>query len=92
MRSSQIKDLKNILAELDSEIKLVCVCGNHDVGDQPTRESIDMYKSEFGDDYFSFWQNGCKFIALNSQIYFDSSKIPELKEQQEFDLFMYSIK
>jgi len=27
-----------------------------------------MFKEEFGDDYFSFWCGGVKFIVLNSQI------------------------
>ncbi len=83
IRAAQIKDLKSVLTELDPCIKLVCICGNHDVGDTPTIQSIDAYKKEFGEDYYSFWVNGCKFICLNSQIYFDSSKIPELKLSQD---------
>ena len=83
IRKKQIKDLKEVLSELDSSIKLVCVCGNHDVGDIPTVESIEIYKKDFGEDYFSFWHSGCKFIALNSQIYFNSSKIPELRLDQD---------
>ena len=34
LRKRQVKDLKIVLSELDPEIKIVCVCGNHDVGDQ----------------------------------------------------------
>lgn len=83
MRAEQVKDLKNVLSELDSRVKLVCVCGNHDVGDEPTVESIDQYKSEFGDDYFSFWTNGCKFITLNSQLYFNSKQVAHLRQQQD---------
>ena len=55
LREAQIADLKKTLDELDPEIKLVCICGNHDVGDEPTKETIDEYKKEFGDDYMSFW-------------------------------------
>lgn len=83
LRKSQVADLKAILCELDPAIKLVCVCGNHDVGDKPTEESIDIYKKDFGDDYFSFWHSGCKFITLNSQLYYDSSEIPEQKKEQD---------
>ena len=83
LRSEQVKDLKSTLGELDSEIKLVCVCGNHDIGDEPSEESIKVYKQDFGEDYFSFWLNGCKFIVLNSQLYFNSNKCPELREAQD---------
>ena len=78
LRESQVNDLKKSLSELDSGIKLVCICGNHDVGDEPTKDTIDQYSKEFGDDYFSFWCRGCKFITLNSQLYFNSSKVPEV--------------
>ena len=83
MRAEQVRDLKEALNELDADIKLVCVCGNHDVGDTPTAETIQLYKQDFGEDYFSFWQGGCKFIVLNSQLYFDSSLVPQLKEEQD---------
>ena len=83
LREAQIKDLKQSLLQLDPAIKLVCVCGNHDVGDIPTVESIDTYRTDFGDDFFSFWNSGCKFLVLNSQMYFNSSKIPELKKEQD---------
>lgn len=83
LRKAQIKDLKETLVELDYEIRLICVCGNHDVGDIPTIESIETYKSDFGEDYFSFWHSGCKFICLNSQVYKDSSEIPMIKKEQD---------
>lgn len=83
MREAQISDLKKELSKVDSSIKLVCVCGNHDVGDIPTAESIEIYKKDFGDDYFSFWQSGCKCIVLNSQMYFNHNEIPELKMEQD---------
>jgi serine/threonine-protein phosphatase CPPED1 len=51
--------------------------------DNPTKESIAAYKSEFGDDYFSFWVNGCKFIAINSQFYLNSEHVPDERKAQE---------
>jgi hypothetical protein len=83
MRADQIEDLKIVLRELNPAIKLVCVCGNHDVGDIPTPDTISMYKKEFGEDYFSFWCNGCKFICLNSQLYFNSSRADESMREQD---------
>ncbi|RMZ95200.1 serine threonine- phosphatase CPPED1 [Brachionus plicatilis] len=83
MRTEQVRDLKETLGELNPDIKLVCVCGNHDIGDRPTEQTIQVYKDDFGDDYFSFWCQGCKFIALNSQLYFDSSLCPSQKAEQD---------
>ena len=44
-----------VYKELDKEIPLVCLSGNHDIGEEPTMELIENYKKDFGDDYFSFW-------------------------------------
>ena len=55
----------------------VCVCGNHDVGNRPTKDTIENYKSTFGDDYFSFWFGGVHFIVLNSQLYEDYSLVED---------------
>lgn len=55
---SQVEDFKKVFEELDPSIPLVCVCGNHDVGDTPTQQSVQKYRSNFGDDYFTFWVGG----------------------------------
>jgi len=67
-RLEELVAYKKIYSKLDKNIPLVCVCGNHDVGNKPTTKTIQLYKEEFGDDYFSFWCGGVKFIVLNSQI------------------------
>uniref|UniRef100_A0A8C3PWK1 Calcineurin-like phosphoesterase domain-containing protein n=1 Tax=Chrysolophus pictus TaxID=9089 RepID=A0A8C3PWK1_CHRPC len=82
-RKNQEEDLKNVLQNTDQDIPLVFVSGNHDIGNIPTRETIDNYCKSWGDDYFSFWVGGVFFLVLNSQLYFDSSKCPELKQAQD---------
>ncbi|CAH1794909.1 unnamed protein product [Owenia fusiformis] len=82
-RAAQEKDLKQVFNEIHPDIPLVCVCGNHDVGDSPTPESIQIYKNSFGDDYFAFTVGGVRYIALNSQFYQDSSQVPDLKQEQD---------
>ena len=54
----QVKDFAEVFQELEPSIPLVCVCGNHDVGDTPTQDSLQKYRSNFGDDFFSFWVGG----------------------------------
>lgn len=41
------------------------------------------YKSSFGDDYFSFWCGGVRFLVLNTQYFEDASKVPELAQKHE---------
>ncbi|KAK7073568.1 Serine/threonine-protein phosphatase cpped1 [Halocaridina rubra] len=81
LRKRQVKDFKKVFAGLD--IPLVCVCGNHDVGNTPTPSTVAGYKKDFGDDYFSFWCGGVFFIVLNSQFYEDASKTAALAAEQE---------
>lgn len=86
IRRGQIDAFKAVFEELDKNIPLVCVCGNHDVGNQPSHESIDDYKREFGDDYFSFVVSGVLMIVLNSSLYpskySDPSLVTDLTERQ----------
>jgi len=77
IRARQEEDLKKVYSRLDPAIPMVCVCGNHDVGNSPTTQSIQRYKDSFGDDYFSFYHRGVAFLVLNSQFYEDSSQVVE---------------
>eukprot|EP00189_Rhodosorus_marinus_P008253 CAMPEP_0184752486 /NCGR_PEP_ID=MMETSP0315-20130426/43600_1 /TAXON_ID=101924 /ORGANISM="Rhodosorus marinus, Strain UTEX LB 2760" /LENGTH=284 /DNA_ID=CAMNT_0027231815 /DNA_START=583 /DNA_END=1438 /DNA_ORIENTATION=+ len=81
----QVSTFKAVMSQIHDDIPLVCVCGNHDVGNRPTPEYIDRYKARFGDDYFSFALCGVKFIVLNNQLYSDPSAAPDsFSEQHEW--------
>nr|XP_034986485.1 serine/threonine-protein phosphatase CPPED1 [Zootoca vivipara] len=82
-REAQIQDLKSTLKGVSSDVPLVFVSGNHDLGNTPTPETIEDYCQKWGDDYFSFWVGGVFFLVLNSQLYFDASKCLELKQAQD---------
>ena len=47
-----MRDLKAEFANLDPDIPMICLCGNHDVGNSPTQQTIAEYRTNFGDDYF----------------------------------------
>jgi len=81
IRKEQEKDFMEVFKELS--VPLVCVCGNHDVGNKPTKDTIANYKSSFGDDYFSFWHGGVHFMVLNSQFYEDCSLTQDLADEQD---------
>ncbi|KAM6897699.1 serine/threonine-protein phosphatase CPPED1 [Xenentodon cancila] len=82
-REGQERDLKAALKGTDPAIPLVFVSGNHDLGNQPTPSSVEEYCSAWGDDYFSFWVGGVLCLVLNSQLFYDASACPRLKEAQE---------
>jgi len=90
-RRQQLDDYKKIWRRLDKNIPLVCVCGNHDVGNSPTEKTIKLYTDEFGDDYFVFWAGGVKFIALNSQLVQHPEESGTLAKEHE-DWFEKSVK
>jgi len=82
-RIQELAAFKSIYSKLDETIPLVCVCGNHDVGNKPTEKTTQLYKEEFGDDYLSFWCGGVKFTVLNSQIVQGLSPSDELSIAHE---------
>ncbi|WP_442509268.1 metallophosphoesterase [Novipirellula sp. SH528] len=80
---TQVTQFHHDFSKVDAEIPLVCVCGNHDVGNRPTQESIASYQENFGDDYFSFWVGGVYNIVLNSSVLKDPSGAAEVLTAQQ---------
>ncbi|XP_064467253.1 serine/threonine-protein phosphatase CPPED1-like [Ornithodoros turicata] len=83
LRKAQEADFKKVFSELSSTVPLVCVCGNHDLGNQPTPESVQSFREVFGDDYFVFWCGGVMGIVINSQFYEDPSLVEDLAKEQD---------
>jgi len=81
-RQQQVADFKEVMSGVSEDIPLVCVCGNHDVGNRPNAVTIEEYKREFGDDYLAFWAGGCRCIVLNSNLHNDPRDAMELYHQQ----------
>lgn len=46
-----------------------CAAGNHDIGNEPTPASLQLYRRAVGRDYFSFQHKGCVFMVLNTQLW-----------------------
>uniref|UniRef100_A0A2S2P0S5 Calcineurin-like phosphoesterase domain-containing protein 1 n=2 Tax=Schizaphis graminum TaxID=13262 RepID=A0A2S2P0S5_SCHGA len=79
----QINDFKKVFSNLHPSIPLICVCGNHDIGDIPDENSINKYRDHFGQDYFSFWCGGVLFLVLNSQYYKNSRNVEKFAAEQD---------
>jgi 3',5'-cyclic AMP phosphodiesterase CpdA len=83
IQEKQRQDFHQVWSELHQDIALVCVCGNHDIGNRPTKASIDSFKSSFGDDYLAFWSSGhCYNIVLNTTLISDPSGAEDMYNAQ----------
>ncbi|KAI1291700.1 Serine/threonine-protein phosphatase CPPED1 [Halotydeus destructor] len=82
-RHDQMADFKKAFSTLDPDIPLVCVCGNHDVGDCPTPSTIQGFRDNHGQDYFKFYVSGCLMVVLNSQFFENRSLTQDFAEEQD---------
>ena len=83
LNPQQIADFKRIFSRVRPEVPLVCLCGNHDIGDRPTPTAIAMWRDEYQtEDYFTFWVQDTKFVVLNTQLWKDGSDAVESAEAQ----------
>lgn len=55
--------------------------GNHDVGKQPTAESLQYYRRVIGDDYYSFEHKGASFIVVDTTLW--KAPVPGESEKQD---------
>ena len=82
LQREEVDEFKKQMSEIHPDIELVCVCGNHDVGDRPNAGTIETYTSRFGADYFTFHRRGIRFCVINSQLYKDSTEAADLAAEQ----------
>ena len=81
--TSQADEYLRIAAKLDRSIPLYQLPGNHDVGNDPTPESIAGYVASFGPDHYSFHSGPIMGLVLNSCLIQSSKGAPRQAEQQE---------
>ncbi len=80
---AQIAEYLRVSAQLDKSIKLYNVAGNHDVGNEPTPESLAAYRHKFGTDYYTFRFPGFIGFVLDSSLIQHPDKAPEEAARQE---------
>jgi serine/threonine-protein phosphatase CPPED1 len=82
IQDEQFRDFKQVWSRVHPDIALVCLCGNHDVGNRPTPASIERFVSYFGDDYLSWWANGSFNIVVNTSLFADPTAAQALFDEQ----------
>jgi predicted MPP superfamily phosphohydrolase len=75
-------DFNKIKAELT--VPCHCVSGNHDVGNEPSPESLQYYRQVMGEDYYSFGHKGYLFVVVNTQLW----KTPTEGESNQHDAWL----
>jgi 3',5'-cyclic AMP phosphodiesterase CpdA len=79
---AQVSECKRIIGLIDSSIPVMCVAGNHDVGDTPDADTLGSYRRHFGDDWYGFWVGGVRFLVLNTCLFYDPSEAGDELERQ----------
>ncbi|KRY75276.1 NADPH:adrenodoxin oxidoreductase, mitochondrial [Trichinella pseudospiralis] len=81
-KAAQIRDFEQTVKLLRTDIKPIYVCGNHDIGDKPTAQTLQMYREQFGPDFYAFWIGEVKFFVFNSQYFLPISGMDMYINQQ----------
>ena len=81
--AAQAAEYRRIAARLDPGIRLYSAPGNHDVGNQPTPESLAAYRERFGPDYYTFREGDFAGFVLDSSLIASPAKAPEEAAKQE---------
>ena len=74
-------DFNRIKAGLD--VPCYCVAGNHDIGNEPTVESLARYRDVVGKDYYALDHQGYRLVIANTQLW----KSPVEGESAEHDVW-----
>jgi len=81
--AAQAAEYKRIAAKLDRKIRLFNVAGNHDVENEPTRETLAQYRKRFGPDYYTFRVGDIAGFVLDSSLEQHPQNVPEEAARME---------
>jgi serine/threonine-protein phosphatase CPPED1 len=66
--AAEVAEFRRVAAKLDPGIRLFNVAGNHDVGNEPSPESLAEYRERFGPDYYTFRIGDIAGFVVNSSL------------------------
>jgi serine/threonine-protein phosphatase CPPED1 len=81
--AQQTAEYQRIAHKLNPAIPIYNVAGNHDVGNEPTPESLATYRKSFGRDYYTFRHGDFEGIVLNSSLIQHPENAAEEAARQE---------
>ncbi len=80
--AEQTAEFLRIADKFDDSIPIHLVAGNHDVGAEPTTESLRWYRETFGPDRYAFHHGDVYGIVLNSSLIDQPDAAPEEADAQ----------
>ena len=80
---AQTAEYLRITAKIDKSIPVYAVPGNHDVGNEPTPETLAYYRKHFGPDRYTFVQGNLYGIVINSGLIAGPKNVPAEAAQQD---------
>ena len=81
--AAQTAEYRRITKKISPSIPVYEVAGNHDVGNEPTPETLAYYRKNFGKDYYSFRQRDLYGIVLNASMIAAPGKVQDEANKQE---------
>jgi len=81
--AAQTAEFHRIAGKLDPQIRLFNVAGNHDVGNDPTLESLARYRERFGKDYYTFRIGDIAGFVVNSSLLKAPAKVADEAAKME---------
>jgi 3',5'-cyclic AMP phosphodiesterase CpdA len=79
----QIAEYMRVISKLDDDIPVHHVPGNHDIGNEPTGQTIAAYRKRFGTCHYTFRHGDFVGIVLNSSLIASPNGASELYDEQE---------
>jgi serine/threonine-protein phosphatase CPPED1 len=79
--AEQIKEFKRLVAKIDPRIPVYFTPGNHDLGQNPNKQSLKRYRKNYGNDRFAIQHKGSALIGINTS--FIKARM-ELQEQKQY--------
>jgi 3',5'-cyclic AMP phosphodiesterase CpdA len=80
---TQANEYFRITSKIDRSIPVHAVAGNHDVGNEPTPETLKAYRARFGPDYYSFRHGRIYGIVLDTSVISEPAKVEADADAQE---------
>jgi 3',5'-cyclic AMP phosphodiesterase CpdA len=80
---AEIAEYKRILKKIDPAIPVYSIAGNHDVGNVPTPDTVDAYRTNIGRDFYTFSSGDLFGIVLDSNLIRAPEGDPGAAKQQE---------
>ena len=82
---TQIAEYLRLTAKIDRSIPCYNVPGNHDLGNEPTAESLAAYQAHFGPDHYSFRHGPMVGLVLDSPLMWARKNVlPQADQQRQW--------